>query len=234
MRTKRIVDILMTAALMLLMSMQITDTTLHEYIGFFMFVIVIFHVYLNRIWYKALFKGRYTLLRSFTVIINFALLIAFFMSVFSGLIMSETFPALNIESLTSFVRVSHLSSSYLCFVLMAVHAGLYWGAVAGKIKASWPVIIAIIISGWGLYAFLNADIFSYITLRNQFAFIDYDKNFALVLLDNISMFVLWTLAGYETTRILTGKYLRPCVIISCVLLIGLSLYTLCGTQTGGF
>ena len=234
MKLKRIVDILMTAALMLLMSMQITDTTWHEYIGVFMFIIVIFHVYLNRIWYKALFKGRYSLLRTFTVIINFALLIAFFMSVFSGLIMPESFPALNIESLTSFAREAHLSSSYLCFVLMAVHAGLYWGAVAVKIKSSWPVILAVIISGWGLYAFLNADIFSYITLRNQFAFIDYEKNFALVLLDNISMFVFWTLAGYQTTRILAGKYLRPCVIISCVLLIGIPLYMLYGTQSGGF
>lgn len=220
--------------MMLLMSMQITEQSWHEYIGIFMFALVLVHMYLNRIWYKALLKGRYSLLRSFTVLVNFALLAAFFMSAFSGIIMSESFPALNVESLTSFARVSHLSSSYLCFVLMAVHAGLYWGAIAGKIKAFWPVVLAVIISGWGLYAFLNADIISYITLRNQFAFIDYDKNFALVLLDNMSMFVFWTLAGYQATRILTGKYLRPCLTIFCVLLIGVSLYSFYGTQSGGF
>ncbi|MBQ6112589.1 MAG: DUF4405 domain-containing protein [Synergistaceae bacterium] len=234
MKTKRIVDILMTASMMLLMSMQITEQEWHEYIGVFMFALVLLHMYLNRIWYKALFKGRYSLLRSFGVVVNFALLAAFFMSVFSGIIMSESFPALNVESLTSFARVAHLSSSYLCFVLMAVHAGLYWGMIAGKIKALWPVVLAVIVAGWGLYAFLDADIFSYITLRNQFAFVDYDKNFALVLLDNISMFVFWTLVGYQVTRILSGKYLRPCVIIFCVLLMGVSLYSFCGTQSGGF
>ena len=234
MKLRRIVDVLMTVILMLLMSMQITDTEWHEYLGIMMFALFIVHQYLNISWYGNLFKGKYTLLRTFFTLINISLLITFLMSCFSGIIMSETFPALNIESLTSFARTAHLSGSYLCFVLMALHVGLHWGMIAGKIKSSWPVIPAIIISGWGLYAFLNADIFSYITLRNQFAFIDYEKNFSLVLLDNISMFAFWTLTGYQTTRILAGKYLRPCVIISCVLLIGISLYTLYGTQSGGF
>ena len=234
MMIKRIVDVLMTVTLMFLMSIQITDTEWHEYLGIMMFVLFLVHQYLNIRWYKTLFKGKYTLLRSFFTLINISLLIAFLMSCFSGIIMSETFPALNVESLTSFARTAHLSGSYLCFVLMALHVGLHWGMIAGKIKSTWPVIPAIIISGWGLYAFLNADIFSYITLRNQFAFIDYEKNFALVLLDNISMFTFWTLTGYQVTKILTGKYLRPCLIIICVLVIGVSLYSFYGTQAGGF
>ena len=49
---------------------------------------------------------------------------------------------------------------------------------------------------------------------NEFAFIDYDKNALLALLENIAMLSFWTLAGYEAVRLLTGKYLRPLVSIT--------------------
>ena len=49
---------------------------------------------------------------------------------------------------------------------------------------------------------------------NEFAFIDYDKNALLALLENMAMMSFWTLAGYEASRILTGKYLRPLVSIA--------------------
>ncbi len=197
--TRRIIDVLMTAALMLQMSMQITEQAAHEYIGITFVALFLIHNYLNRRWYGALFRGKYNLLRAFSTVVNISLLIAFIMTAFSGIIMSENFPALNIESLS--------------FVLMGLHLGLHWGMIAGRIKSLWPAILAIIISGYGLYAFINQDIFSYIILRNQFAFIDYEKNFALVILENISMLSFWVLIGYQTSKILTRKFLTPCLII---------------------
>ena len=204
---RRIIDVLMTAALMLQMSMQITEQTAHEYLGIIFVALFLIHNYLNRKWYGALFKGKYNLLRTFSTFINISLLIAFIITAFSGIIMSENFPALNIESLTSFARVAHLSCSYLSFVLMGLHLGLHWGMIAGKIKALWPSVLAVIISGYGLYTFINQDIFSYIILRNQFAFIDYEKNFALVILENISMLSFWVLIGYQVSKLLTRKIL---------------------------
>ena len=203
--TRRIIDVLMTAALMLQMSMQITEQTAHEYLGIIFVALFLIHNYLNRKWYGALFKGKYNLLRAFSTFINISLLIAFIITVFSGIIMSENFPSLNIESLISFARVAHLSCSYLSFVLMGLHLGLHWGMIAGKIKALWPSVLAVIISGYGLYTFINQDIFSYIILRNQFAFIDYEKNFALVILENISMLSFWVLIGYQVSKLLTRK-----------------------------
>lgn len=217
MKIRRIVDILLTICLMLQMSMQITEQEFHEYSGMLMFVLFLVHQFLNRRWYGALFKGKYTLLRSFSTLINFSLLISFVLTAFSGIIISEKFQALNIEELTSFARLAHLCCAYLSFVLMGIHLGLHWGMIAGKIKAIGPAVLAIIIAGYGLYAFVSVNnIFSYIFLQNQFAFIDYEKNSLLVIAENISMFAFWTLTGYQASKFLTGKFLRPGVIFASV------------------
>ena len=140
--------------------------------------------------------------RVFMTVINLALLISFILTVFSGIIMSESFPELNIEALSSFARLCHLSCSYLSFVLMGIHLGLHWGMIAGRIKSSWPALIAVIIACYGLYVFIQADIISYIFLENQFAFIDYDKNIFLVFIDNIAMLAFWTSAGYYVSKLI--------------------------------
>ena len=205
MNFRRIIDILLTLTLMLQMSMQITEQVGHEYSGIFMFILFLIHQYLNRRWYVALLKGKYTATRFFSTFINFALLISFLLTAFSGIIMSENFPEFNVDSLYSFARLAHLSCAYLSFVLMGVHLGLHWGMIAGRIKKNWPKILAIIISLYGSYKFfISEKIHEYIFLINEFAFIDYDKNLFLVLLDNISMFAFWTCLGYYVSKILTS------------------------------
>ena len=199
---KRAVDVSMTVILMMLMSSQIIEGVHHELCGVSMFVLFVIHQVLNRRWYASLFRGRYNMNRVFMTVINLALLISFILTVFSGIIMSESFPELNIEALSSFARLCHLSCSYLSFVLMGIHLGLHWGMIAGRIKSSWPALIAVIIACYGLYVFIQADIISYIFLVNQFAFIDYDKNIFLVFADNIAMLAFWTSAGYYVSKLI--------------------------------
>ncbi|MBQ7577274.1 MAG: DUF4405 domain-containing protein [Synergistaceae bacterium] len=224
----------MTLDLMLLMSLQVAEHEAHEYLGMIFGALVIIHTYLNRNWYFALFRGKYNLMRAFRTLVNISLMISLALTIFSGIIMSETLPALNIESLISFARVSHLSSSYLSFVLMGIHTGLHWSMIAGKIKSRWPAVLAIILSGYGLYVFINADIMSYITLRNQFAFVDYDKNFIAAILENLAIFAFFTLAGYQFSKILTRKFFTPCVIIALTVLTYFIFRACLGVQGGGF
>lgn len=192
----------MTVMLMMLMSTQVIEGVHHEYCGISMFVLFVIHQVLNRNWYASLFTGRYNLNRALMTVINLALLVSFMLTVFSGIIMSESFPELNIDALASFARLSHLSCSYLSFVLMGIHLGLHWGMIASRIKSSWPALIAILFSCYGLYVFIQSDIMSYITLTNQFAFIDYDKNICLVFLDNLAMLSFCTSAGYYVSKII--------------------------------
>lgn len=187
MNIRRIVDVMMTVLLILLISLQITDIEIHEYIGIAMILIVIFHQYLNRKWFSALFKGRYKPVRILSLTVNLALISAFLMSAVSGMILSETLSFMNTDSLTEFARTAHICSSYWCFVLMGLHIGMHWGAVTAKIKSLWPVIAGVIFSGWGMYRFSDANIADYLVLNSRFVFLDYDKNYILVILENIAM-----------------------------------------------
>lgn len=227
---RRIIDILMTVLLLLLMSLQITEQEGHEYIGMAMVLLVIVHQYLNRKWFSTLLKGRYGLVRILSLMVNVLLIIAFTLSAISGMMIAETFTFLNIESLTEWARTTHLASSYWSFVLMGLHAGLHWGMIAGRIKAAWPGIIAILFSGYGLYCFIAAKIIDYLTLAAQFVFIDYDLPALPVLINNTAMLSFWVLAGYESSRLLAGisskrweNILRPALMFGCTCLAGIIL-----------
>ena len=220
---------------MIQMSYQVTGQEVHEYSGIIMFALFLVHQYLNRRWFGALFKGKYTLLRSVNTAVTLALLVSFVMTAFSGIIMSENFPALNIESLTSFARLAHLSCSYLSFTLMGIHLGFHWGMIAGKITAAWPRILAVIAAGYGLYAFVWVnDIFSYIFLTNEFVFLDYDKNPVIVILENMSMMSFWTLIGYQASKILTGKFRMPLIVTGLSILAAFAFRFLLGVPEAGF
>ena len=52
-------------------------------------------------------------------------------------------------------------------------------------------LLAVLLAGYGAFCFWQADIFSYLLLRVEFAFIDYEKNAVLVLFQNMAMMALW-------------------------------------------
>ena len=198
---RRVVDGLMAAALLLLMSKQITEDIGHEYIGFFMGILLAAHLYLNRQWFKTLFKGRYSAVRALSVTINIALLIAFLLSGISGMLISESLMMFEFtEALTELGRSMHIAASYWGIALMGLHIGMHWGMIAGRIKSVWAKIFAVIFCGWGMYMFLYYGIIDYLTLRSHFVFLDYDKNPALLLIENAAMLGMWVLVGYQAAN----------------------------------
>ena len=86
---KRVVDLLMTVLLLLLMAFQVTGEAAHEWLGMGMFVLFLVHQWLNRPWYRALFRGRYGLVRSLWTAVNALLLAAFLVTAASGMMMSR-------------------------------------------------------------------------------------------------------------------------------------------------
>ena len=71
---KHMVDILLGVGLLLLMSYQVTGEAGHEWTGIVMTVLMILHQILNRKWYAALFKGKYTPLRTVQTLVNAGML----------------------------------------------------------------------------------------------------------------------------------------------------------------
>ncbi len=212
MKMKLITDILMTAVLLLLMSYQVTGERYHEWLGVSMFLLFLVHNVLNIRWYGNLFKGKYRFLRMVRMLSNFAVFIAMICLMYSGIVMSRyVFAALPIHSGMALARVMHLSGSYWGFVLMSIHLGLHWGMIVGRFRKLgegrnftgilWVMrLTAVLIAGYGAFCFWKADIVSYLLLKVEFAFIDYEKNAVLVLFQYMSMMGLWVFIAYYAAK----------------------------------
>ena len=200
---KRIIDVCMTILLLFLMAYQVTGEVLHEWIGIGMTVLVIVHQILNRKWYGALFKGRYRAYRILTTAVNILLLLSFALTAFSGMSMSgHAVPFLYGMAPVMFARQTHLSMSHWSFVLMGLHLGLHVPAMTAKMKTkgSTKTLVSALfccIAGIGLWLFIRNGMIDYMLFRVPFAFLDYEKAGALVLLENLVMLLFWAFTGAQ-------------------------------------
>ena len=201
--TRRIIDVCMTILLLFLMAYQVTGEVLHEWIGIGMTVLVIVHQILNRKWYGALFKGRYRAYRILTTAVNILLLLSFALTAFSGMSMSgHAVPFLYGMAPVMFARQTHLSMSHWSFVLMGLHLGLHVPAMTARMKLEdrkKKLISALFccIAGIGLWLFLRNGMTDYLFFCVPFAFLDYEKAGALVLLENLVMLLFWAFTGTQ-------------------------------------
>ena len=198
---KRIVDVALMVTLLLLMAFQVTEQLAHEWLGITMFVLTIVHQVLNRKYYAAIFKGKYSPLRIFQLIVNILLLLTFVCTALSGMMMSRfATPFMNGILPSSIVRQGHLALSHWSFVLMGLHLGLHFGIVTSKLKnKSLRITLGIVMTGisvYGFYLFFKSDMLNYMLFKNPFAFLDYDKVWWLVLLENLAMLLAWAFAAY--------------------------------------
>lgn len=206
---KRIVDIALSVTLLLLMAFQVTEQLAHEWLGVTMFALTIVHQILNRKYYASVFKGKYSPLRVFQLVVNILLLLTFVCTALSGMMMSRfATPFMNGFLPSSVVRQGHLALSHWSFVLMGVHMGLHFGIVTAKLKKRAIKITAgAVMSGisvYGFYLFLKANFLDYMLLKNPFAFLDYEKAWWLVILENLAMLLAWAFAGFLLSLFLRG------------------------------
>lgn len=133
-KLKSIIDILMTFALLLLMSYELLGSTAHEVVGVAMFVLFVVHHALNINWAQHLAKGRQTPIRIFQNILVLLVLISFVGSIVSGIIVSRhLFTFLNIKSTYAANRI-HMLSAYWGFIFMSLHLGLHFNMILLMIK----------------------------------------------------------------------------------------------------
>lgn len=201
--TRRIIDVCMTILLLFLMAYQVTGEVLHEWIGIGMTALVIVHQILNRKWYGTLFKGKYRTYRIVTTAVNILLLLSFALTAFCGMSMSgHAVPFLYGMAPVSFARRMHLSMSHWSFVLMGLHLGLHVPAMTAKMKTkgSTKTLVSALfccIAGIGLWLFIRNGMIDYMLFRVPFAFLDYEKAGALVLLENLVMLLFWAFTGAQ-------------------------------------
>ena len=212
------IDILMTALLLCLMAWQITGQALHEWFGAGMLVLFIAHNILNIRWYGNLFKGKYRLLRIVQTAVNFSVLISMICLGYSGIVMSRyVFAPLSIHGSMATARSMHMAASYWGFVLMGFHLGIHWGMVTGMFgrllkgrtvpdrKSSGLSVgilrlAAVMVAGYGLLCFIRKDIVSYMFLKNEFVFFDFEQSMLSVILEYAAMMGFWVFIGFSVTK----------------------------------
>ena len=198
---KRTLDIILTIMLLFLMAYQVTGDFWHEWFGIAMTVLVIVHHILNRRWYTALFKGKYTAYRIVITVVDCLLLISFALAALTGISMS----AYAVPVLYGLIPVMtamklHLGVSWWSFVLMSFHIGLHLRSFFAGSKVSERAkliikIVLIILGAIGIVLLFLDDVPKYLTFRVHFATHFLEGPVIVIILKNILMMLPWITSG---------------------------------------
>lgn len=206
------VDITMTLLSIILMggAYLFPSDIIHEILGMALFLLWAVHITLNRRWYNSIFRGKYNARRIMQTVINCAILICVIFLMISGIILSNhVFTFLGIESGLGFARTAHLLASHWYFLFMSLHIGMHVQMIAGKMKVPREGfssiilrVIFILISIYGIYAFIIRGIWRYLILQQKFFFLDFERGYFLFALDYISIIILFATVIHYINKLL--------------------------------
>lgn len=212
---KIITDVLMTAGLLFLTGYQFWGEVAHEWAGAAMFLLFILHHILNAGWYRNLFRGKYTPVRIFQIVVDLLVFAAMIGLMVSGILLSNhVFAFLDLTGGISFARLLHMASSYWGFVLMALHLGLHWGMFVGmarktfrwraseKVRKLLSYILSTGSAVYGLFAFLRRDMLTYMFVRTHFVFLDFNESRIRFYLDHFAMMGTFIFVAYYGSALL--------------------------------
>lgn len=211
---KIVVDILMTAALLFVSGYQFWGEAAHEWAGAGLFVLFIAHNILNRNWYKNLFRGRYTTMRVFQLVVDLLVLAVMLIQMYSGIVLSRyVFDFLPIENGLALARRLHILGAYWGILLISLHLGLHWNMILSmvrrgmklktpsKLRAVSCVCAGILIAGYGIFAFAKRDFLTYMLLRSEFVFLDYGEPPVLFYLDYLALMGLCIFISHYISKL---------------------------------
>ena len=208
---KLCIDLAMTVILLLLMTYELIGQALHEWLGIAIFVLFILHHILNGGFYKSVFKGKYSPIRIFQVVLFVGAMLAMLGSAVSGVIISRhALSFLPISGGRSFGRTLHMLSAYWGFILMSLHLGFHWiimlnlaRRITSKPPVKWTLrAVGTAIAGYGVYAFIKRELAQYLFLKTQFVFFDFEEPLIFFVLDYMAIMGLFVFIGHYISVIL--------------------------------
>jgi len=206
-------DIAMTAALLLLMAYALIGEAAHEWIGVGMLALSAAHHILNGKWSGNLLRGRYTPFRIWQTLLVFLVMVSLLGSMISGIILSRyAFGFLAVRSGRSWARTVHLLCSYWGFVVMSLHLGLHWSMMMGMAKKQFGVssrlrtwmlrAAAAAVAGYGSFAFMQREIGSYLFLKNEFVYFNFEEPLCFFFADYAAVMGLFVFLGHYFAEVL--------------------------------
>ncbi len=120
-----IVDIAMIVGMVCSMMFHLLGVGVHKGIGSLTFVLFLIHNFLNRQWYRSLFKGKYSSARIAHTVTNFVVALAMVGIMVSGVMLSKDLAA-GLGDTMSIGRILHNVCSYAACIGIAIHVGFHW------------------------------------------------------------------------------------------------------------
>lgn len=136
MKKRMIVDILMLVLFLVMMDYRLIRNFWHEALGTLLFIVVLYHNYLNRPWYTSLFHGRWTLERAIPLIVNAVLIFSILSAIGSGIFISKNLPHL-IGKAPRWIHYLHHIGGYLMLISLGFHIGLHWKPMLSRLERTW-------------------------------------------------------------------------------------------------
>ncbi len=133
-----ILDILLLVLILLVMGFHFLPKLVHEVGGLMLLAGVIWHLVWNRRWFASFMRGRWGNLRILQSILGLLLIIAFFATIVTGIIISnhvfrEFWVGVPLHR-SVFVHQLHVSSSYFMVILGGMHIGMHWTGLWQRLK----------------------------------------------------------------------------------------------------
>lgn len=190
----------MLVILLSLMGYHLWGENVHEILGATFLATLLLHSSLNLHWFKNLKQGEYSAFRILQIIINLLLILVFMTAIISGLMLSQhLLPNLIIHNSSDLVRKTHMLSVHWGQVLIALHLGMHWKMLANFFCKIWHVspdsllakrfmpVIFTMASIYGVYVFMQRNLFSYLFMQVDFSFFDFDESKLLFYADFLTI-----------------------------------------------
>lgn len=108
----------------------------HEIFGTALFVLLAWHIVVNRFWFKNLTKGRYDLRRAVALVLHLLLIGNMLVLLVTSIVISKSlFVRLPIPD-NIYLRDVHWFSAYWLMIIVGVHIGLHWTRVMATTRTS--------------------------------------------------------------------------------------------------
>lgn len=214
-RIKIAADVLMAAGMIFLSGYHLWGDAVHEWVGAGIFALFIVHHILNFNFYKNLFKGKFSAYRIALIIVDFLVLAAMLALMYSGITMSRhVFAFLKLESGLALARRLHILGSYWGILIMGLHLGLHWSIFlnianrklkinsASKIRSAICFSAGALIACYGAFVMIKRDFFTYMFLKSEFVFLDYEESKILFYFDIFAVIGLCVFTAHYLSKLL--------------------------------
>ncbi|TGR18842.1 DUF4405 domain-containing protein [Mesorhizobium sp. M00.F.Ca.ET.149.01.1.1] len=175
----------MAALLLLSLAYWWLDNIPHEIFGTAVFVLIAWHIAMNRLWFRNVFRGRYDGRRVFTVLLHLFLIVNMAVLLTTSIVISRSVVAfLPLPNIT-YLREIHWFSAYWVMIVVGIHLGIHWIRVLALLRSmlglsrrsllrAWTLrAAALACAGFGMWSFWVLGIWGKLTFTYSLEFWDF-------------------------------------------------------------